>query len=272
MTISEDWNSREYQDTIAGLVVNQVFTCTWTDLANGTDGTTILPVKGATLEGFIVRPDLMCSEVRATAIDNTNCKVHITWSSEAFANELKRANQVASWEEEIDVQAEEAVVDAYLDTDSGTTKAWLATWTGLGAGYTEDNKPDLVSHTSRMVFTTTLYGDAEYIYRIADNVNRINSDNFLKNYFTKRQNNVADDLPGSWNDQYKWLFQGCRMRRLRGDTWQYSFRFLYNPDEWGRVKHTDTAYLLTNQYETFNATELLEDMDREDPADDIAFR
>ena len=62
------------------------------------------------------------------------------------------------------------------------------------------------------------------------------------------------------------------MRRLRGDTWQYSFRFLYNPDQWGRVKYTDALYLATNQYETFNATELLQDMDRVDPADDIAFR
>ena len=275
MAITEDAQSREFRDTIAGLVVYQYYTCTWADWAAGTDGNIVLPRKGNTLEGFITRPDLMCAEVRGRAVESNNdyVRLAVTWSSEAFDSELARANQKSSWRESISVRSEELVSDAYLDRDEDLVKDWGAVWTAAHASYTEDNKPDLVQHKNRWQFNVTIYGNMQHIFRLGSKVGYINQYDFLRMYYQIRDSDIDHDMTATFADSQKWMFSDLSMQQVRGKTWQYDLQFTYKDIGWQAEQGDGTgSNVATNMYQLYDFEEIFKGMDRVDPADDISFR
>ena len=254
MSVQQRWDTQRERVTAAGRVLTAIFTCTWDDWHNDFVD---LPSLG---DEWPEDDELVCSDIEVSGLDNVNCVVTATYSSEGPDGRSGRADQAASWRETIDAVMEEQTVTAYYDQSAKAWKAWLNTWTGQGQGYTEENVPDLVVHRPRMTFTLTLFGSVLHIDRVLSNLGKVNTTPFLPVYTAvkaKASASHGDDFSTAVNDTGKWLFAGSRIERVKKSSWRFDFTLIYDSDGWN-TQHG----VAINVYKGFDMSALLAEMNQ----------
>ena len=269
MAIRELLDSLREHDTTDGWTVNRHFVCLWSDWINGfgnlvDGGNNIItanfffPTIGDELVG---RPHITVSDRTAEAVDNVLVNINITYSTKSREARSETENQIASWEEELDISLEEVSVLAFFNNaDTPLLKSWKTLWTDQeGSAFTDETRPDLILLRPKVVLNVTAYSNVNFRKRILDNVGKVNDTLLLATLAAKKQlvdPKRVDDVDGGYDDIEKWIFYGARMRRVRNTSYQYAFTFVYDGDGWNTFQGVDIDH-----YKTFDMVGLLDSMD-----------
>jgi len=126
-----------------------------------------------------------------------------------------------------------------------------------------DSPPHEV-YATNTILTVTAYSKKNYTWLLTDNLNKINSKDFLANPYTTRESRLiakgrlqtADytDI-ATQDDSYKWLFHDFLKTESGIDMYKYTFTFLYNPDTW-----RDFYGALVTEYEEIDFTVMLNNL------------
>jgi len=269
MAIYELFDTQEEHDTAEGWSVQRKFLCTWADWYN--QGGTYYDENGTPQPGWsfpiigdewVGRPQLAVTSRDVEAVDNTNCKVTITYSTQSDVAREVRADQVSSWEERLEIEYESNPVLVWYDWEEETYKDWAHEWrtngpTVSGADPTDDNRPQLMLYAPRQTYYLTTYGSKLWAARVIGALNTVNNSQFV--YRIGEEKSKVDpryeDDTSTLTDQGKWRFTGCTITRAARNTYRYDMRFEYNPDGW------NVAYgITTNMYRKSDLYQLVKDM------------
>jgi len=252
--ITEDYTSREENDTQDGFSAVRYFTCTWVDWTNqygsftdpdlGVINPWYFPQVGdewpytdyADDEGYPIYRDIAVTHRRARAVanNNTDCRIDIAYSTDASIGR-NQAGQVGSWEESLSTGFTETSIDVWKDTD-GVFKEWKKVWAAAGSvqGATVDNAPSLPGIAGATTLTLSATGPRVLYQTLLRHTGKVNEDNFL-NALSNRKAAVNPryrDDTADFDDIGKWLFAGFTRDRIRRNAYRYQFQFLYDGDGW----------------------------------------
>jgi len=210
------------------------------------------------------RPDIRCSDVEIRQLaGNTHAIITATWSTECGEYRRGRPNQIASWEDSLEITTEETVIESWIDSVTGKPVSWAEMWKAASEDNTDDNRPILTKHTPRMVYTCTVYGSASLIGRFMEAAGKINSTDFISQVQTrimKVKTKESDAI--AFHDAGKLLFMGCRRTPTNSENYKYELHFLYNHLGWNNPYNLDPD--LTGSFEIYESMEfydLLSGMD-----------
>lgn len=230
---------------------------------------------------LVTRPDLICSDIRARAKNDSNALATITsvfsTGIDYPIDDFHRAipNRIASWEESLDISATTiSGSDIKWSSKTGTFNptgapvytevSWATKWADKEAGRKPDDAPDLLIDDMVISYFLTVYGDNSYLGRFINANNHVNSVLFLSRiqdqiqYVKQKYTSDALTLP----DVGKWKFQGAKHKHIGGGRFRYDLEFRFNRDGWN-YQHGISGLGL---YYTMDLTDLVVGMDRiEDP-------
>ena len=117
----------------------------------------------------------------------------------------------------------------------GNTAAWKK--------YHRDNNesPAHEIYKTSTILTVTAYSKNSYTFYLSDNINKINSIDFLEVPYVKRENRLSSKNKGptykytdiyTQDDTEKWLFYDFSKDEFGGDLYKYELYFLYNKNKW----------------------------------------
>lgn len=272
MAIKELWDSQEMHVTAEGTTATRKFTCTWAEALTGNDGTYWLPVIGNFWSDN--RRDLICTDLDMTANGRVNVIVSAFFSTEKSSVRRKRREDFAeSWQENLEVYAEEVPVTDYLNytvpnngkNSAVTEKKWTEVWETT-TGSKPETAPDLFQLQAKAAWHLTVYGSSFRSAQILTHVTEINRFDFMKPYLSVWQQSeiLTDDDPDitGFTDIGRWMFMGARVDRIRPICWQYDYTFLYEPNGWNTPKEYEgtAAKVTTNMYPAFDFELLFDGM------------
>lgn len=156
---------------------------------------------------------------------------------------------------------------APLDSEGGTAGADEKA--SLQRHHRDNNEsPAHEKHTTQTILTVTAYSKNNYFFLLSDNINKINSVDFISNPYSEREQRLQskDRFPtyeftdiASQDDTEKWLFYDYTKVESGIDLYKYDFFFLYKTDAWTSwygsdvdeyVKIDFNATLLTPMFNT----------------------
>lgn len=269
LTEREDKFTRTMHVTRDGTTLTAIYNVTWDDWDQIGPDADVIPFIGDAWDD--TRPDLICTDLQTSGVSNINVTVTAIFSTEGMSNRQESVNQVGSWQETMDVSLEEQWPEQYFDTSSSDVKDWQATWTAhTGSDIVLSPMPPLRYFRPIAVWTRILYGSLAEKNKILTELGKINSDtNVLDVYGTdkaKSESRYDDDTSGV-TDGGKWLFSGVTMRRIRADTIEYTFTFMWNTDGWNTWQGATV-----NLYNSFAFSTLFENMRLFSDPDDNGLR
>jgi len=240
MAITEDFYSREQHETTEGITVRLVFSCTWADWTNGTDGSIVLPVVGDALTVYLTGwpvgyDELVCTDRKAQTLENTNCKVTCFYSTESSVARQRRPDQSLSWKLEI-------IPDGYMEQITGwrdTDGVWT-TWESFYGSRKTTGMPDdplpLMRYRTGLTAVITCYSSKwlmPFIFQYHGCVNKVP---FLRPFADAYITNENFEIDwGDWetapnastetSDTHQWLLVDVQSERVLKKSWEYKFSF-----------------------------------------------
>lgn len=142
MAVKEFYTSREMDVTMEGTTLTAIVKCTWADWDDEHEE---IPRVG---DSWPWRDDMLCSHVNTRTIDNVNCTITAVFSTEAMEADIRRENQAASWEEQIDMTLSEDIRDNYFSYVDNKVHDWPSDAIGHITGVTDTDTVPLL-HKSR---------------------------------------------------------------------------------------------------------------------------
>jgi hypothetical protein len=220
MAVVELFTSREMHITKEGTTLTRYFSCSNTDWNAGGDGTTTLPIIGDTFSD--ARPDLRVTDIRNRWRTNLECEVEVTYSKQGMSFRNRETDKVASMRDDFDFGVQAVNALKFHDTD-GNAKEWPAL-------YGDEDAPDLIWYRPSITYTAKMYLSNWDWNRVKDTIGKVNSSDFIKQYYIKKGEEESIDISG--DDTGKWLFSGFNATQVSQGVYEIIMQFQYNDEGW----------------------------------------
>ncbi len=210
---------------------------------------------------------LRVTHISVRGVDAENIKVEVFYST-AIPTVVQKMqpDTNASWEENFSISSVQAdreewrqdsasaLMDRFMTREDrgGALQKWSDRWAADGTGGTA---PDLVTYEPNWTFSPTTYSRTLHINRILTFQLSVNNEDWMFSYFKNLATRNGSQLLGSepgladtdWSindlilypsfspesfvlgDVGKWLFTGCNVSRVRFDSYQYDWEFVFSP-------------------------------------------
>ena len=220
---TEKYTSRSERLTMNGYQFTTRYTATRDETldlaANG------LPVIGDYWSA--ARDDIRCTDIFIDQLaGNIYVKIVAIWSTEGDEYRNRRANQIASWEEHLDVSTETKLIDG---------AAWYKTaWAALEDGREAEDAPQLVIDKRSAIYRLTVFGTDAYLNRLIQASGKVNSVQFLTEIHAKIKSvksSYSVDAHGE-GDTGKWMYMGVEFDHIGSGTYKYDLFFQYRSEGW----------------------------------------
>lgn len=145
-------------------------------------------------------------------------------------------------------QKNPSVIHYYEDDDGNEQSETIGNYNSVSAYwknyYRENNDaPEKEVYHTKTILTATLYSRYNYQFLMSDNINKINSTDFLQDVNNAREVRLLaknklytyeDSDLSTVNDTERWLFFDYTITEMANNIYQYDLYFLYKPDKWTR--------------------------------------
>lgn len=252
----EEWTSRSWHRTQDGDTVEMIWQATWAEWSTGTG----IPLIGDPITLYTGWSDkfayLLCSDVQALPVSNTECKI-IALFSTVNKPARPKAEDERSWVLTIENASQQAEIDRYYDRAAAEWKTWSGK-TGVFRAEVEPDEevpiPAIYEFKPSVAMRLTAYGQYIMPQSVLSEVGKINlEDSFFDYLFLVPEVNIkVKPTERFGNDQYSWLFMSCPITQEGVGLYRYDMTFVhagYNSD--GKHKNWNYQYdQAVNNYET----------------------
>ena len=276
MATVEKTISQEFHETAEGVTILRRFSSTYDDYNTGSAQFRNIPYSvlghpfpyriGDALNydglSFPVTTNktstLRITDIEVLPVDNENITIEILYSTAIpTVTEKAQPDTNASWQENFQLNSVVVNTDTWIKNSAveavdkfitradrnGVKQDWATLWTDSG---NTSEKPEATIYEPTWVFTATTYSRTMLINRVRNQIDSVNSEDFMVQYFTELATrngiplvggvptlNVTDlEIPDAngdiFDDTGRWLFTGVNTSRARFDSWRYDWEFVFN--------------------------------------------